>query len=204
MARRGLSPRVRGIRLRPARPSSGLGSIPACTGNPTAAATHPVEERVYPRVYGESWAAESKPPHRRGLSPRVRGIQLARANLTVVFRSIPACTGNPGPTRRLRRTSMVYPRVYGESTVARPAHQLVAGLSPRVRGIRARGWACLRQSGSIPACTGNPPKKSARPVNTWVYPRVYGESEHEDGLAFGSPGLSPRVRGILRKKVLGR
>ena len=54
LATRGLSPRVRGIRLMRTCAGGGSRSIPACTGNPAAESVDRLHLRVYPRVYGES------------------------------------------------------------------------------------------------------------------------------------------------------
>ena len=91
----GLSPRVRGnlpqflFGLRP------LGSIPACAGEPAAAAALSAVLSVYPRVCGGTFEPSNRMSTMRGLSPRVRGNRLAiRAHL-VRWRSIPACAGEP-------------------------------------------------------------------------------------------------------------
>ena len=71
----GLSPRVRGNRLRPARPPSG--------------------RRVYPRVCGGTCWTASAWRGTRGLSPRVRGNRRHHLRGKVPQRSIPACAGEP-------------------------------------------------------------------------------------------------------------
>ena len=96
----GLSPRVRGIRIAVSSPRSCAGSIPACTGNPTCSRRRRPPRSVYPRVYGESPASSRLRDLRPGLSPRVRGIPAAPGPNDGCQRSIPACTGNPGPGRR--------------------------------------------------------------------------------------------------------
>ena len=70
------------------------------------------------------------------------------------------------------------------------------GLSPRVRGIRARSGAPITATGSIPACTGNPFNRRATNDALTVYPRVYGESPESQRDLWNAMGLSPRVRGI--------
>ena len=71
----GLSPRVRGIRIRWEVMPRIRGSIPACTGNPERGLRMRRPRRVYPRVYGESGRPAVWLGARRGLSPRVRGIR---------------------------------------------------------------------------------------------------------------------------------
>ena len=131
----GLSPRVRGILVRPLSTRRGPGSIPACTGNPADAVNPTHEYKVYPRVYGESPAGRHQRLQSSGLSPRVRGIQQNRRTRHRSRRSIPACTGNPCGTLGRLWHRKVYPRVYGESRPDRHELRPRLGLSPRVRGI---------------------------------------------------------------------
>ena len=69
------------------------------------------------------------------------------------------------------------------------------GLSPRVRGNRARRGEGTASHRSIPACAGEPIRRSALVFQQRVYPRVCGGT----GLKWQVPewaiGLSPRVRG---------
>ena len=135
-----------------------------------------------------------------GLSPRVRGKPPV------------------GPGLQLRRG--VYPRVYGETERYRIAPTFADGLSPRVRGNRARGRrddSCHgsiprvrgnrtigREThgnhGSIPACTGKPPFVVQSLVLRSVYPRVYGETQIGKPSPAAGFGLSPRVRGNLASR----
>ena len=69
----GLSPRVRGNHVGRYPEPDQLGSIPACTGEPTSSSAEPSWNRVYPRVYGGTLAIGSGVLAGRGLSPRVRG-----------------------------------------------------------------------------------------------------------------------------------
>ena len=192
----GLSPRVRGIRLRVDQERRARRSIPACTGNPTLS-SHPARnDGVYPRVYGESGNVISGAALGAGLSPRVRGIRAGAARRLRFAGSIPACTGNPHQVPDRAAVGQVYPRVYGESVGAQRAAGDDGGLSPRVRGIlvaRAKGD---RVQGSIPACTGNPGTAGCASACRRVYPRVYGESHVVASSAAIASGLSPRVRGI--------
>ena len=76
------------------------------------------------------------------------------------------------------------------------------GLSPRVRGNRADGDLHIVFAGSIPACAGEPPTPSLSGRRRKVYPRVCGGTvlwmEWQEVLG----GLSPRVRGNLRRVAL--
>ena len=152
----GLSPRVRG---NPAvRPGQGgaLGSIPACTGEPSGRLLVVKEFQVYPRVYGGTpfsfrvWVGYG------GLSPRVRGNPTSAGPPGAECRSIPACTGEPAEYVKHEWAGAVYPRVYGGTSGARFPQRTKRGLSPRVRGNRPWWSPGSRGAGSIPACTGEP------------------------------------------------
>ena len=69
-----------------------------------------------------------------GLSPRVRGNRAVATSPLDAERSIPACTGKPKVLLPRSNQKGVYPRVYGETVVDRPAYKESTGLSPRVRG----------------------------------------------------------------------
>ena len=155
--KRGLSPRVRGIRSVRVRFPHKAGSIPACTGNPSKGVEDVILEAVYPRVYGESSVVPSPQSPRTGLSPRVRGIRRQLRVFVGRRGSIPACTGNPAASAAAKAVAKVYPRVYGESEIKLVDDMLEDGLSPRVRGIRDSLGDARDGVGSIPACTGNPP-----------------------------------------------
>ena len=85
----------------------------------------------------------------------------------------------------------------GETSFRRCRTASTSGLSPRVRGNRARTNCRLPISGSIPACAGKPFRwpHPLRPMR--VYPRVCGETDIKRGDRVRDPGLSPRVRGNL-------
>ena len=116
----GLSPHVRGNRVRGGGPARGERSIPACTGKPRGVADRRSHVEVYPRMYGETSArrcsrstftvyprmyGETNQPVRGrppvpGLSPHVRGNPAPNGHPPDSPRSIPACTGKPAPARR--------------------------------------------------------------------------------------------------------
>ena len=52
---------------------------------------------------------------------------------------------------------------------------------------------------SIPACAGEPFRPPASPIPGKVYPRVCGGTQVAIDILPGTPGLSPRVRGNLRR-----
>ena len=72
---------------------------------------------------------------------------------------------------------------------------LGAGLSPRVRGNRARAGTERQELGSIPACAGEPCPFQRVARGRWVYPRVCGGTRRARAIKDAIDGLSPRVRG---------
>ena len=148
-------------------------------------------------MYGEPAATLWHGPCADGLSPRVRGTRGRERTGAGPGRSIPACTGNPHHPRTRTGRSAVYPRVYGEPFFCRSYTLASSGLSPRVRGTRYRRTGFVVSMGSIPACTGNPPRSASLPSGHGVYPRVYGEPAPIERRNQTEYGLSPRVRGTL-------
>ena len=91
----GLSPRVRGNRGGHGQPIVGLGSIPACAGEPASITRRTSRTTVYPRVCGGTTASPLPSAHWRGLSPRVRGNHSESRVCHTLLGSIPACAGEP-------------------------------------------------------------------------------------------------------------
>ena len=73
-----------------------------------------------------------------GLSPRVRGSQQPRELRHARPGSIPAGTGKPFEDVFRTNLYRVYPRGYGEASVAGSSVPTDNGLSPRVRGSREK------------------------------------------------------------------
>ncbi len=176
-------------------------SIPACTGEPGLPCVQQKSKWVYPRVYGGTAGLSGIHLAPRGLSPRVRGnpvVVLLRASPA---RSIPACTGEPRPVLVPGYSVEVYPRVYGGTHNNHHQRQRPEGLSPRVRGNLQGTRKALSTERSIPACTGEPPRRSGHRDEQTVYPRVYGGTAGGTVYARNTGGLSPRVRG---NRMVGR
>ena len=130
-----------------------------------------------------------------GLSPRVRGNPRWQMESPGGDGSIPACAGEPAPQRLAHRSGRVYPRVCG-GTRRSPGHRIgICGLSPRVRGNRVPDPDDDAQSGSIPACAGEPARPGHIRPGPGVYPRVCGGTFAALCWLPGTGGLSPRVRG---------
>ena len=91
----GLSPRVRGNPQGATGVGVGVGSIPACAGEPLRGRGRRSRRTVYPRVCGGTDGPVFCHDLPRGLSPRVRGNLNHVGVQRVVSRSIPACAGEP-------------------------------------------------------------------------------------------------------------
>ena len=112
-AQHGLSPRVRGNRVRSGVAAGQERSIPACAGEPTPAPGPVPWWPVYPRVCGGTSQRGIADYLVSGLSPRVRGNRPAPADARPRERSIPACAGEPTKSIAIRLPARVYPRVCG-------------------------------------------------------------------------------------------
>ena len=152
----GLSPRVRGNRVRAGAVGKAGGSIPACAGEPAGALGIYGPGEVYPRVCGGTRSIRRRPPIARGLSPRVRGNPSSSGAARRGAGSIPACAGEPHHAGVGRYARAVYPRVCGGTGSVADSHHNPAGLSPRVRGNRIDKRHQVHRAGSIPACAGEP------------------------------------------------
>ena len=195
----GLSPRVRGNPTRERSAARAHGSIPACAGEPDGAQWAGSPERVYPRVCGGTFVEPVDELLERGLSPRVRGNLSFGCLYEEPVGSIPACAGEPRRLQGAVGVEEVYPRVCGGTRLQPVKRGSSSGLSPRVRGNRLCLRRCIGGCGSIPACAGEPGRRTS--INTpWrVYPRVCGGTGCMHDRADGAEGLSPRVRGNLRR-----
>ena len=191
----GLSPRVRGNRKRYGRCFLGLGSIPACAGEPRPGRPGRLATAVYPRVCGGTRIAFDLVPLPNGLSPRVRGNQAMPAVHASKGGSIPACAGEPRSRSTPPSAHWVYPRVCGGTGLAHFLYWPIWGLSPRVRGNPGGPGAWRSGHGSIPACAGEPARSTAPTSCARVYPRVCGGTTASGWGSASQQGLSPRVRG---------
>ena len=177
----GLSPRVRGNPDLWATAQSDRGSIPACAGEPTWPSRPSRSPLVYPRVCGGTGSNNLDISFRVGLSPRVRG--------------------NPLKSMGFLDWPKVYPRVCGGTVHSPYVQSLVDGLSPRVRGNPIRPRSRSAGAGSIPACAGEPSRHAPKATASAVYPRVCGGTAKKAGIQSPPWGLSPRVRGNLRRFI---
>ena len=112
-----------------------------------------------------------------------------------MWRSIPACAGEPHRATSTENTCWVYPRVCGGTMNISSLGMSMQGLSPRVRGNRHRACIASILERSIPACAGEPAVRAEGRRVARVYPRVCGGTGRGPREAVLTNGLSPRVRG---------
>ena len=174
LALAGLSPRLRGNRLRHVWREVDAGSIPAPAGEPERLLRHEPVHSVYPRACGGTVAGYATGLVIGGLSPRLRGNRekpTARPGRTG---SIPAPAGEPCNLTQIRPAPTVYPRACGGTFSGLVASTEYDGLSPRLRGNREKPTARPGRTGSIPAPAGEPAVHHARLHAGRVYPRACG------------------------------
>ena len=152
----GLSPRVRGNPGDKWSGSMGVGSIPACAGEPSSVGRLSLTMTVYPRVCGGTRRALQDHPPSAGLSPRVRGNLYLTVGRPQLGGLSPRVRGNLSMTVRLLTFNGSIPRVCGGTPYFLLPPSKPEGLSPRVRGNRCGRRYTGRSDGSIPACAGEP------------------------------------------------
>ena len=153
---RGPSPRVRGSLQGIAIGVDHRGTIPACAGEPRHTGGQPVLNRDHPRVCGGADAMRVMRVPGTGPSPRVRGSP-SRGGRSVHHRgTIPACAGEPPilPVSMIRTWD--HPRVCGGARWYQEEGLCALGPSPRVRGSLEQFGVEPTDTGTIPACAGEP------------------------------------------------
>ena len=116
--------------------------------------------------------------------------------------SIPACAGEPRLDGAVHECGPVYPRVCGGTLRRHRRRHLRLGLSPRVRGNQSMSSTMMGRARSIPACAGEPIPGRACPCRHTVYPRVCGGTYGPSSAPRAASGLSPRVRGNRKHRLL--
>ena len=132
----GLSPRMRGNRVRARAHDFAEGSIPAHAGKPLRSMGALPVDGVYPRACGETMIGTSLRYPNQGLSPRMRGNLTSFPRSAGCQRSIPAHAGKPLSPCASTSSIRVYPRACGETFDFALGPGDLAGLSPRMRGNR--------------------------------------------------------------------
>ena len=138
----------------------------------------------------------------QGPSPRVRGSHDSAEYYTDGRGSIPACAGEPGPSRSRPVPRAVHPRVCGGASFACTVDGCTRGPSPRVRGSLHRVGRALAVCRSIPACAGEPETGRKKRKKKKVHPRVCGGARRPRPRPINDQGPSPRVRGSQQTRTL--
>ena len=176
-------------------------SIPACAGEPISFPLPHSLIGVYPRVCGGAIYSLKLIACAQGLSPRVRGSRPPPRGACHAARSIPACAGEPDRRHPSLRRKPVYPRVCGGALSHDHPSKIEGGLSPRVRGSHIVSALAEFETGSIPACAGEPFRWARQVFRMMVYPRVCGGATNRTTYEPQYFGLSPRVRGSRGRTV---
>ena len=195
----GLSPHVRGNRPETLPDPEIGGSIPARAGEPSNGLGLNDLRRVYPRTCGGTTWAGLMRMATGGLSPHVRGNRFLCANARTWTGSIPARAGEPRDLLSPPCTSWVYPRTCGGTIPLLAGCASEWGLSPHVRGNPWSPAVLYTRHRSIPARAGEPPSRPWPRPSARVYPRTCGGTPRVPGLPVQVSGLSPHVRGNLRR-----
>ena len=193
----GLSPRLRGNRLRHAPSRRPRGTIPAPAGKPRYRARRQRQTRDYPRACGETAIVSFAKAGHLGLSPRLRGNRVLPHAQELLRGTIPAPAGKPHSRLAAQWQGRDYPRACGETDWNESDSTDDSGLSPRLRGNRLRHAPSRRPRGTIPAPAGKPRYRARRQRQTRDYPRACGETAIVSFAKAGHLGLSPRLRGNL-------
>ena len=137
-----------------------------------------------------------------GLSPRMRGNRRVEIVGAESIGSIPAHAGEPTWGGFSSANGQVYPRACGGTATAGFMLFRTWGLSPRMRGNLVGFVFVLIGTRSIPAHAGEPVTGERIFSGRGVYPRACGGTVLEYPIRFAHTGLSPRMRGNLRRDYL--
>ena len=177
--------------------------------------------RVYPRACGGTPPGSHFSTRSEGLSPRMRGNLDRHPAGAARGGSIPAHAGEPGAvTADPASADGSIPAHAGEPNVARsaagsiPAHagEPVAsfwsstGLSPRMRGNHSKAFGAGSRTGGVypRACGGTRVTIEFSGELDGSIPAHAGEPAPSVDEHRGPPGLSPRMRGNLRRRSAGQ
>ncbi len=170
----GPSPLSRGSRPWSTPNASGVGSIPAFTGEPFRGGRLSSPIAVHPRFHGGAPCVRAGNVPPSCPSPLSRGSPIGKKGARVIPRSIPAFTGEPATGEIGHSTSPVHPRFHGGASPKGPLLQGGEGPSPLSRGSRAAASSAFIWRRSIPAFTGEPHQPNVRGCLRQVHPRFHG------------------------------
>ncbi len=173
------------------------GLSPRARGNPIYELSLRTGEWAYPRVRGGTAMTLDSCQVFSGLSPRARGNHEQEIKSNCTTGPIPACAGEPLMVQSMSLSFAAYPRVRGGTVPDAEQRANAMGLSPRARGNPPRSRAPGAGAGPIPACAGEPPRRTIGPFTIRAYPRVRGGTAIKIGSGSTYVGLSPRARGNL-------
>ena len=134
-------------------------------------------------------------------APRMWGILTECCAEAARLRFIPTRVGNTCASIMRQLASSVHPHACGEYLAFPFQPRLVAGSSPRVWGIPVRPAVRLKPNRFIPTRVGNTSAFSFSNSFSAVHPHACGEYDVEPGVMHGQLGSSPRVWGILFRKM---
>ena len=172
-----------------------IGSIPAHAGKPHITVTAQPISEVYPRPCGETVCYARTQFAIWGLSPPMRGNQIAGIIPPSPVRSIPAHAGKPTLQEKAACPAGVYPRPCGETDLITESDGSGRGLSPPMRGNPLPVGIKAIKIRSIPAHAGKPSDSLPSKRIPGVYPRPCGETRGWDIALVSREGLSPPMRG---------
>ena len=153
---------------------------------------------------GEKTGKEAAFLSKLGSPPRVRGKGHPMHPGPAYTGITPACAGKRHYSELSTFLLRDHPRVCGEkeSTSADPVAE--EGSPPRVRGkvvVKNMKNTAYRIT---PACAGKRRLSSACTWLSWDHPRVCGEKQGANSMAYNAGGSPPRVRGKARVETAGK
>ena len=197
----GSSPRVWGILSDAAGALHVERFIPTRVGNTRQHAGRDKAGAVHPHACGEYIRTGGHKLGQRGSSPRVWGIRELNAGVGRPQRFIPTRVGNTCSPMAGRGRQTVHPHACGEYLEKTKEGLARAGSSPRVWGIHTRAERQHWPKRFIPTRVGNTAVALSRAVSMTVHPHACGEYRPESSALQRSSGSSPRVWGILFRKM---
>ena len=193
----GPSPRARGNPPIAALAIPGMGTIPACAGEPSGQELAGRRLGDHPRVRGGTIASVPTVVSGMGPSPRARGNPRRPPPRRWLPRTIPACAGEPQVANSGESCHRDHPRVLGGTAASNFSMMPSGGPSPRARGNPPAALERHQLGGTIPACAGEPRAIRLPSPPYRDHPRVRGGTPVLLYQFNRGSGPSPRARGNL-------